>query len=148
MNLIERLPQEIKSAMLARDADRLGTLRLLKSAIGYAQIERQNENLSDAELIAIVQKEIKKRQDAIVHYEQAGRTDSAAKEKHEQTVLESFLPPPLSPTELEQMVRDAIQATGATSKKSMGQVIKAVQAQAAGRADGKTISTLVGSLLP
>ncbi len=148
MNLIERLPQEIKSAMLARDADRLGTLRLLKSAIGYAQIERKNENLSDAELIAIVQKEIKKRQDAIVHYEQAGRTDSAAKEKSELAVLQSFLPQPLSQAELEQMVRDAIQATGATSKKSMGQVIKAVQAQAAGRADGKTISALVGSLLP
>ena len=148
MSLIERLPQEIKAAMLARDADRLGTLRLLKSAIGYAQIERKNENLSDLELIAIVQKEIKKRRDAIEQYEKAGRLDSAAKEKIEMTVLESFLPPPLSPTELEQMVRDAILAAGATDKKSMGQVIKAVQAQAAGRADGKTISTLVGSLLP
>ena len=148
MSLIERLPQEIKAAMLARDADRLGTLRLLKSAIGYAQIERKNENLSDLELIAIVQKEIKKRRDAIEQYEKAGRLDSAAKEKIEMTVLESFLPPPLSSTELEQMVRDAILAAGATDKKSMGQVIKAVQAQAAGRADGKTISTLVGSLLP
>ena len=148
MSLIERLPQEIKAAMLARDADRLGTLRLLKSAIGYAQIERKNENLSDLELIAIVQKEIKKRRDAIEQYEKAGRLDSVAKEKIEMTVLESFLPPPLSSTELEQMVRDAILAAGATDKKSMGQVIKAVQAQAAGRADGKTISTLVGSLLP
>ena len=148
MNLIERLPQEIKLAMLARDANRLGTLRLLKSAISYAQIECKNENLSDAELIAIVQKEVKKRQDAIAQYELAGRTDSAAKEKSEQTVLEGFLPQPIAPAELEQMVRDAIQAAGATSKKSMGQVIKAVQAQAAGRADGKTISTLVGSLLP
>ena len=92
MNLIERLPQEIKLAMLARDANRLGTLRLLKSAIGYAQIECKNENLSDAELIAIVQKEVKKRQDAIAQYELAGRTDSAAKEKSEQTVLEGFLP--------------------------------------------------------
>ena len=148
MSLIERLPQEIKAAMLARDADRLGTLRLLKSAIGYAQIERKNENLSDLELIAIVQKEIKKRRDAIEQYEKAGRLDSVAKEKIEMTLLESFLPPPLSSTELEQMVRDAILAAGATDKKSMGQVIKAVQAQAAGRADGKTISTLVGSLLP
>ena len=148
MSLIERLPQEIKAAMLARDADRLSTLRLLKSAIGYAQIERKNENLSDLELIAIVQKEIKKRRDAIEQYEKAGRLDSVAKEKIEMTVLESFLPPPLSSTELEQMVRDAILAAGATDKKSMGQVIKAVQAQAAGRADGKTISTLVGSLLP
>lgn len=148
MNLIERLPHEIKAAMLARDSNRLGTLRLLKSAIGYAQIERKNENLSDADLIAIVQKEIKKRRDAIEQYEIAGRLDSAAKEKSEMTVLESFLPPPLSPAELEQMVRAAILAVGATDKKSMGPVIKAVQAQAAGRADGKTISALVGTLLP
>jgi uncharacterized protein YqeY len=148
MTLIERLPHEIKAAMLARDADRLGTLRLLKSAIGYAQIERKNENLPEADLIAIVQKEIKKRRDASEQYEKAGRTDSAAQEDRERLVLESFLPQPLSPAELEQMVREAIQSTGATSKKSMGQVIKAVQAQAGGRADGKSISTLVGTLLP
>jgi uncharacterized protein len=148
MTLPERLTQEIKTAMLAKDADRLSTLRLLKSAVGYVQIERKSESLSDADGIAIVQKEVKKRRDAIEQFEKGGRTELAAREKQEITVLESFLPKPLSTAELDELVRAAIQETGATSKKQMGQVIKAVQAKAAGRADGQTISGLVGKLLP
>ena len=148
MTLTERLQQEIKTAMLAKDADRLGTLRLLKSAMGYAQIERKTESLTDAEVVTIVQKEIKKRRDSFEQYTSGGRPELAEKERQEITVLEVFLPAPLSPEELEQLVRAAIQAAGATSKKDMGVVIKAVQAQAAGRADGKLISTLVGQLLP
>jgi uncharacterized protein len=148
MTLLERLSAEIKSAMLARDADRLGTLRLLKSAIGYAQIERKTENLSDADVIAIVQKEVKKRRDAAEQYEQGGRPELAAKEKQEISVLETFLPQALSTAELEQLVREAIQETGAASKKEMGKVIKAVQAKAAGRAEGRIVSEAVGRLLP
>lgn len=148
MPLLERLAQEIKAAMLAKATDRLGTLRLLKSAIGYAQIERKTDQLSEAELITIVQKELKKRRDAIEQYEKGGRPELAAKEKAEAVVLESFLPQPLSATELEHLVREVIQELGAVDKKQMGPVIKAVQAKAAGRADGKTISTVVGRLLP
>jgi uncharacterized protein len=148
MSLQERVSQEIKAAMLAKDADRLGTLRLLKSALGYTQIERKTETLSDAEVVAVVQKEVKKRRDSVEQFEKGGRPELAAKEKQEITVLESFLPKPLSPEELEALVRAIIQETGATSKKDMGPVIKAVQAKAAGRADGKTVSTLVGRLLP
>jgi len=148
MSLSDRLSQEIKSAMLARDADRLTPLRLLKSAIGYAQIERKTENLADADVIAIIQKEIKKRRDSIDQFEKGGRPELAAKEKTELAVLETFLPQPFSDEELEQLVRATIQEIGATTKKEMGVVIKAVQAKAAGRADGKTISALVGKLLP
>ena len=148
MSLQERLTQEIKSAMLAKDADRLSTLRLLKSALGYALIERKTENISDVEFIGLVQKEIKKRADAIEQYERGGRPELAAKEKAEVTVLTTFLPQPLSAAELEELVRTAIRETGAASKKEMGIVIKQVQAKAAGRADGKTISGLVGRLLP
>lgn len=148
MTLLERLTQEIKAAMLARDADRLSTLRLLKSAVGYVQMERNSDSLSDADGIAIVQKEVKKRRDAIEQFEKGGRAELAAREKQEIAVLESFLPQPLSAAELEELVRGAIQETGATGKKQMGQVIKAVQAKAAGRADGQTISGLVGKLLP
>ena len=148
MSLSDRLSQEIKSAMLARDADRLTPLRLLKSAMGYAQIERKTENLSDADVIAIIQKEIKKRRDSIDQFEKGGRPELAAKEKAEVAVLEAFLPQPFSNEELEQLVRATIQEIGATTKKEMGAVIKAVQAKAAGRADGKTISALVGKLLP
>ncbi|MDB6028790.1 MAG: hypothetical protein JWM68_5013 [Verrucomicrobiales bacterium] len=148
MTLPEKIAQDIKAAMLARDADRLNTLRMLKSAIGYAQIERKTETSSDAEVIAIVQKEVKKRRDSITQFESGGRPELAAKEKLEITILEGFLPQALSPEELEALVRAAIQETGATSKKDMGKVIKAVQAQAAGRAEGKVISELVGKLLP
>ena len=148
MTLQERLSQDMKAAMLAKDADRLSTLRLLKSVIGYVQIERKTENLSDAEFVGVVQKEVKKRRDAIEQYEKGGRPELAAKEKNEITVLETFLPKALSPEELEQLVKATIQEVGATSKKEMGPVIKAVQAKAAGRADGKTISGLVGKLLP
>ena len=148
MTLLDRLAQELKAAMIAKDAERLSTLRLLKSAVGYAQIERRTENLTDAEVVALIQKEVKKRHDAAEQYEKGGRPELASKEKQEITVLESFLPQALALDELEQLVRATIQETGATSKKQMGQVIKAVQARAAGRAAGKLISELVGKLLP
>jgi uncharacterized protein YqeY len=141
------LAKEIKGAMLAKDADRLSTLRLLKSALGYAQLERKTENLSEADFAAIVQKEVEKRRDAIEQYEKGGRPELAAKEKKEIPVLEGFLPKPFSPEELERLVKATIQELGATSKKEMGPVIKAAQAKAAGRADGKTISAAVGKLL-
>ncbi|PYK63283.1 MAG: glutamyl-tRNA amidotransferase [Verrucomicrobia bacterium] len=148
MTLLERLSQELKAAMLSKDTERLSTLRLLKSAIGYAQIERKTDTLPDAEVIAIIQKEVKKRREAVEQFEKGGRPELASKEKQEIPVLESFLPKPLSAEALEQLVRAAIQETGATGKKQMGQVIKAVQAKAAGRAEGKVISELVGKLLP
>ena len=148
MSLQERIGQEIKAAMLAKDADRLSALRMLKSAMGYAQIERKTENLSDTDVVAIVQKEVKKRRDSVEQFEKGGRAELAAREKQEITVLESFLPQPFSPEELETLVKSTIQELGATSKKDMGPVIKAVQAKAAGRADGKTVSGLVGKLLP
>jgi hypothetical protein len=148
MSLQERISQEIKTAMLAKDADRLSALRMLKSTMGYAQIERKTETLSDADVVSIVQKEVKKRRDSVEQFEKGGRPELAAKEKQEIAVLESFLPEPLSAEELEQLVRATIQELGATTKKDMGTVIKAVQAKAAGRADGKTVSGLVGKLLP
>jgi uncharacterized protein len=148
MPLQERLSQEMKSAMLAKDADRLGALRMLKSAIGYALIEKKAETLPDADFIALVQKEVKKRRDSIEQFEKGGRAELAAKEKNEIAVLESFLPQALPPEELEKLVRDAIAECGASSRKDMGPVIKAVQAKAAGRTDGKSISQLVGKLLP
>jgi uncharacterized protein YqeY len=148
ITLQERVQQELKSAMLAKETERLATLRLLKSALGYLQIERKVDQLSDSDVITVVQKEIKKRRDAIEQFKAGGRPELAEKEGRELAVLETLLPVPLSAEELEQLVRATIQETGATNKKDMGPVIKAVQAKAAGRADGKSISTLVGKLLP
>jgi uncharacterized protein YqeY len=148
MSLQERLAQEMKASMLARDADRTGVLRMLKSALGYVQIERKVESLSNADFINVVQKEAKKRRDSIEQYETGGRPELAEIEKKELAVLETFLPKPLSAEEVEQLVKAAIQEAGATSKKDMGAVMKAAQAKAAGRVDGKTISAVVGKLLP
>ena len=134
--------------MLAKDADKLGTLRLLKSAIGYAQIEKKTDSLPDADVMAIIQREVKKRRDSAEQFTTGGRPELADKELKEIVVLETLLPRQLSAEELEQLVRATIQETGATSKKDMGAVMKSVQAKVAGRADGKTISTLVGRLLP
>jgi len=148
MSAQARLVGEIKAAMLARDAERLSTLRLLKSAIGYAQIERKTDSLSAADFVAVVQKEVKQRRDAIEQYDKGGRPELAEKEKREILVLETFLPKALLPEELEELVKATIQELSATSKKQMGLVIKAVQTKAAGRADGKSISAVVGKLLP
>ena len=148
MALEDNLAGEIKAAMLARDADRLSALRMLKSAADYLKIERKTDKLSDGDFVSLVQKEVKKRRDSVEQFEKGGRQELADKEKKEITVLESFLPKPLSPEELEQLVNATIQEVGATSKKDMGAVMKAVQAKAAGRADGKTLSSLVGKLLP
>lgn len=148
MPLQDQISQEIKAAMLAKDALRLGTLRLLKSALGYVQIEKKVDSLPDNEVITVIQKEIKKRRDSVEQYQAGGRPEQAAAELAEITVLETFLPKALSPEELEALVKSCIAEANATSKKDMGPVIKAVQAKAAGRADGKTISTLVSKLLP
>jgi len=148
MSLLQRLADELKTAMRSKDSDRVGALRLLKSAIGYAEIERKTDRLPDGEIVAVVQREAKKRRDAIEQFEKAGRTDLVAKERNELRVLEDFLPAPFSPDELEALVRSTIQEEAASSKKEMGRVIKAAQAKAAGRADGKAISSVVARLLP
>jgi uncharacterized protein YqeY len=148
MALHETLSQDIKTAMLAKDAERLSALRMLKPALGYAAMEKKTDALSDAEFISVVQKEIKKRRDSQEQFEKGGRAELAAKEGREITYLEIYLPQPLSSEQLEALVRASIAEAGATSKKEMGAVIKLAQAKAAGRADGKTISQLVGQWLP
>jgi len=134
--------------MIAKDADRTGTLRLVKSALGYFQIEKKSDSLTDADVMIVLQREAKKRKDAIDEYEKAGRPELAAKEASELKVIAEFLPQPLSAEEVEALVRAAIVEVGATSKKDMGLVMKAAQAKAAGRADGKALSALVTKLLP
>ncbi len=148
MLLQEKLVAELKASMMAKNADRTGTLRMVKSALGYVQIEKKVEVLPDAEVTAVLQREAKKRRDAMTEYEKAGREELVAKERAELLVIEEFLPKALSPEELEALVKAAIAEVGATSKKDMGLVMKAAQAKAAGRADGKALSGLVGRLLP
>ena len=100
MTLQEKLGQEIKTAMLARDADRLGALRMLKSTLGYILIEKKAETISDADFVSVVQKEVKKRRDSIEQFEKGGRPELADKEKQEINELENILPQQLSPEDL------------------------------------------------
>ena len=148
MSLQQQIVDGLKQAMLARQAERVNTLRFLKSAFGYAQIEKKSESLTDAEVLVVLQKEAKKRKDAIAGFTSGGRAESAANEHAELQIIEEFLPKALSVEEMEALVKGAIAEVGATSKKEMGAVMKAVAAKAGGRADGKVLSGLVGKLLP
>jgi hypothetical protein len=150
MSLAAHVDAEIKAAMLARQSEKLSTLRMLKSALKNHAIEKGGPDhpLTDDDVILIVRRELKKRQDSIAQFEQAGRPEAAATEQAEAAVLTAFLPAQLSPEELEALVRQAIADTGATGKAQMGAVMKAATAAAAGRADGRAINQLVQKLLP
>ena len=150
MSLTAQIDADLKAAMMAREADRLSVLRMLKSAVKYAAIEKGGATSvpDDADVITVIRKEVKKRQDSVVSYEAGNRADLADKEKAEIKFLEAYLPAALPAEELEKIVRDAIAETGATGKAQMGAVMKAAQAKAAGRADGKSLSQLVQKLLP
>src|SRR5215470_9552269 len=145
MTLLERVDSELKDAMRARDAARLGVLRMLKSALKYAAIAKSGAEaeLSDAEAAQVIRKQVKQRQDSIESFEKGGRAELAEKEKEELSILNSYLPQALGAEELVKIVRETIAETGATSKAQMGAVMKALQAKVAGRADGKTLSAEV-----
>ena len=142
MTLQQQIDSDLKDAMRAKDATRLGVLRMLKSALKYAAIEKSGPEaeLADAEATQVIRKQAKQRQDSIDSFEKGGRAELAAKEKQELEILNSYLPQQLSAEELSQLVRETIASLGATSKAQMGMVMKELQAKAAGRADGKTLS--------
>ncbi len=146
MGLSTKIDQDVKDAMRARDAARLSSLRMLKSSLKYASIEKgqsPEEELPDAEVISVVRKRIKQCQDAVEGFVKGGRPEQAATEQAEIALLEAYLPAALSPAELESLVREAIIETGATGKAQMGAVMKAVMAKAAGRVDGKSVNAEV-----
>jgi uncharacterized protein YqeY len=142
MTLQQRVDGDLKEAMRAKDATKLGALRMLKSALTYAAIGKSGAEgeLSDAEAAHVVRKQVKQRQDSIESFEKGGRADLAAKEKKELSILQSYLPQAMTGDELSKVVRETIAELGATSKAQMGAVMKALQAKVAGRADGKTLS--------
>lgn len=126
--------------MRAKDAARLGVLRMLKSALKYAAIEKSDAGLDDAAAVQVIRKQVKQRQDSIESFEKGGRPELAAKEKEELEMLNAYLPKGMNAEELTAMVRETIAEVGATSKAQMGAVMKALQTKVAGRADGKTLS--------
>jgi len=146
MNLRDRVNEDMKTAMKAREADKLGTLRLLLAAMKQREVD-ERITLDDAGVIAVVEKMIKQRKDSIAQYEKAARQDLADKEKFEITVIEAYLPQQLSQAEIDAIVAEAIASTGAKGAADMGKVMGVVKPRLAGRADMGKVSGLVKAKL-
>lgn len=144
-----RLTEDMKAAMKAKDSVKLNVVRGLKSAIKYVAIEKAGPNgeLDDAEALAVIRREIKKRQDSIEQFQQAGRSELAETEQAELVVLETYLPAALSVEELNALIDEVIAETAASSKKDMGKVMKLLQERSEGRVDNKVLSAEVGKRL-
>lgn len=147
MSLQEQVDQDIKAAMLAKDSVRLRGLRAIKSAVLLAKTEKGNAELTEDIEIKLLQKLVKQRKESAEIYEQQNRPDLLAIEKEEQEVIEKYLPVQLSPAEIEAKIKDIFAQNGLSGMKDMGKAMGLVNAALAGKADGKTISAIVKSLL-
>src|SRR5215470_14921153 len=145
MTLSQRIDSDLKDAMRAKDTGRLNVLRMLKSALKYAAIAKSGAEaeLSDAEVLQVIRKQVKQRQDSIESFEKGGRAELAQKEKEELAILNGYLPQAMNADEISKVVRETIAEAGATSRAQMGAVMKALQTKVAGRVDGKALSAEV-----
>ena len=146
MSLKEQITEDMKTAMRAKDAERLGTIRLLLSAMKQKEIDERIE-LDDVAVVAIVDKLIKQRKDSITAFELAARQDLADKEKAEMAVLVGYLPARMSAEEVATQVRAIVAELGAKGPGDMGKVMGAVKAQLAGKADMADVSAAVKAAL-
>lgn len=148
-NSADQISEDIKTAMRAKDSVALNSLRALKSAITNAAIEKGGLGtvLDEPEILAVVRKQIKQRQDSIEQFEKANRPELAENEKAEIAILAKYLPTALTEAQIAAFVSQAIEETGAASKADMGKVMKRTQELCEGRADGKTLSAAVMSRL-
>ena len=144
-DLSQQITEDMKTAMREKNALALGTIRMLKSAIKNAAIEKggASAELTDPEVIVVIRREVKKRQDSIEQYTTAGRMELVDQETAEMAILNGYLPEPLDESALAAIIDAAIAEVGATSRKEMGAVMKLVQERTEGRADGKTLSQAV-----
>ncbi len=141
--LFETLDQDLKTALKAQNADALSTLRLVKAVMINFMIEKKNDALNDAEVIDILQKQVKQRRESIESYTKGGRPELAAKENKEIEILEKYLPKALSDAELQALVKEAIQTSQAKTKTELGKVMQALMPKVRGRADGKRVNEVV-----
>ena len=146
MPLREQLNEDMKTAMKARDAEKLGALRLLLAAVKQREVD-ERITLDDAAVLGVIDKMIKQRKDSISQFEKAARQDLADKERFELGILEAYLPQQLSQAEVEAVIAEAVAATGAKSAADMGKVMAVVKPKLAGRADmGKVSGWVKGKL--
>ena len=143
MSLSDKITSDIKDAMRAKDSTKLAVPRSLKTALTNYTIEKHGADgkLETGEEIGVVRTAIKQRQDSIEKFEEAGRNELAENEKLEANILEEYLPAALSEDEISDLINEAIQETGASSRKEMGQVMKLLQSRTEGRVDNKTLSS-------
>jgi uncharacterized protein YqeY len=146
MDLQQRLTEAMKEAMKAKQTERLGVIRLIRTAVKNAEIDQRKEMDDDA-IIAVMSTLLKQRRESAQIYRDNERLDLAEKEEREIEVLQEFLPQALSEEEIKQLIAQAVAEVGATSMKEMGAVMKLVTAQTVGRADGRQVSELVKASL-
>ncbi|KKC98134.1 MULTISPECIES: GatB/YqeY domain-containing protein [Photobacterium] len=146
MALIESIKNEQKAAMKAKDKARLGAIRLVLAAIKQREVD-EKITLTDDDIVAVLTKMVKQRRDSVAQYEAAGRQDLADVELAEITVLEEFMPQPLSDDEVAALLEDAIASTGASSMQDMGKLMAVLKPQLQGRADMGKVSQLVKAKL-
>ena len=142
MALKERITEDMKTAMRAGDKERLATIRLALAAIKQREVD-ERITLDDTQVLAVLEKMIKQRREAITQFENGGRADLVAKESAEIAVLQGYLPAPLTEAELDALIGEAIAALGAASIRDMGKVMAAVKPKAQGRADMGAVSARI-----
>jgi len=148
MSLKEKLTADMKEAMKAREEgrQRLGVIRMVRGAIRQQEIDGQKE-LDDDAVLAVISKEVKQRRDSIEEFKKGGREDLVAQNEADIAVLMAYLPQQMAEGEIRKLVQDAITATGASSPKEMGKVMKELMPKVKGRADGKLVNQIVRELL-
>ncbi|TCS83731.1 GatB/YqeY domain-containing protein [Tepidibacillus fermentans] len=143
MSLMERINEDMKQAMKNKDKLRLSVIRMIRSAIKYAEIEQKTTALSDEQIIDVLTREVKQRRDSLQEFEKAGREDLVENVKAELKILQEYLPKQLSEDELKAIVQEVIDQVGAKTKADMGKVMGVLMPKVKGRADGKLVNQLV-----
>ena len=145
--LEEQISEDYKQAMRDKNPARVSTLSFLRAQLKNVHIDKRVDKLDDAEVIVVIKKQVKQRQDSIDQFEKGGRADLATKEKAELEILKSYLPAEISAGELKAIVQGVIKEVAAESAKDMGKVMKALLPKVEGRADNKAVSQMVRELL-
>jgi uncharacterized protein YqeY len=146
MSLKERIQQDMKDAMRAADKQRLGTIRLMLAAIKQIEVD-ERKVLDDVEVTVVLDRMVKQRRESISQFEKAGRTDLVDQEAAELAIIQTYLPEPLTETELSALIDEAMSQTGAASIKDMGKVMALLKPKLQGRADMGAVSTLIKARL-
>lgn len=147
MTLLDQINEDVKAALRSGNAQRKAVLRGLLAAVKNRQVERRGDEVTDDDVLGLLQKEIKAQHETVADAERAGRNDLVIEAQQRIEILTAYLPQQLSPEEITKLAQAAIQATGASEPKQMGMVMKALMPQVRGRADGKVVSSIVSQLL-